>query len=114
VFFPDKMSGGQINVLQAGSGFAILMVILKEDIMKTSEKISNSRGFVSPSFESDIQQPSSLMSNFDWKSPAALMVGGWVFKKFPKATVVGLLAAGAYLGYTMLNKKENKSYSDLH
>ncbi|KYG64649.1 hypothetical protein AZI86_10565 [Bdellovibrio bacteriovorus] len=77
--------------------------------MKTSEKLSRTRGFVSPSMASDIHPStsnSSLVNSFDWKTPAAMMVGGFLLKRFPRASMLGLLAAGAYWGYTKLNKKD--------
>ncbi len=77
--------------------------------MKTSEKTSRSRGYVSPSITSDMnpaKTASSVMASVDWKAPAVMMVGGFLLKRFPKASMLGLLAVGAYWGYTVLNKKE--------
>lgn len=77
--------------------------------MKTSEKLARTRGFVSPSMASDIHPaapPTSVMSGLDWKTPTAMAVGGFLLKRFPKASMLGLLAVGAYWGYAMLNKKD--------
>ena len=73
------------------------------------EKAGKTRGYVSPSLSSDsrVTNQALSLSSFDWKTPAALFAGAWLFKKFPKTTIAGLLATGIYYGLTMNSKPKN-------
>jgi uncharacterized membrane protein YebE (DUF533 family) len=80
--------------------------------MKTSDKISQSRGYVSPSYSSDISPnaPESLLNNAGaLLGPTALMASKWLFKRYPKVLAAGALEAVALVGYKMLNKKNDDS-----
>lgn len=77
--------------------------------MRTSEKLSQSRGFVSPSYTSDIKQSdASTLLN----ASTAFMVGKWAWKRLPRAGFFGLLAVGAYVGYRMMKKDQATSFID--
>lgn len=79
--------------------------------MKTSEKLSRSRGYISQSLPSDLSAEGTALTAAlsDWKAPAAILAGGFLLRKFPKATLLGLLTAGVYVGYTIMNRQKEKN-----
>jgi hypothetical protein len=87
--------------------------------MKTSEKISQSRGYVSPSLADDKKTVENFnLQNMDWKAPVAMAAGGLLLARFPKTSLLGLLAAGVYFGIKAYNKNQNpfkgEGIADLH
>ena len=58
----------------------------------------NQDTFVSKKFGISDDTLSSLASNWSAVAPIALS-GIWLFRKFPKATVLGIAAFGAFVAY---------------
>jgi hypothetical protein len=86
---------------------------LQEALMsKMAIEKNNNRGsarrFISPSFKTDHKKQVST-SNMEWKNAAALVIGAWAVKHYPKTTLVGALVLGIYAGLTSRKNKKRKN-----
>lgn len=68
------------------------------------------KDFVSPSFDSDrlIQQAASNFQ-FGWKQAAGALVGAYLLKKFPRATLFGVFSLGVVAGRAMIKSELSKN-----
>lgn len=78
----------------------------------------------SQSFQNDFNKarqgnPQDMLANLSssWASVAPLAMGGlWFFRRFPKTTILGLAAIGAYIAYqkNVGGVKESWNAEDAH
>lgn len=71
----------------------------------TIAKAGGTRKFISPSFVTDVKRKVHTGTLFNWKEAAGLAFGAWSMKRYPKATILGVLGLGIYIGMQMTKDK---------
>jgi hypothetical protein len=71
------------------------------------EKVQGMRKFVSPSYATDIKDKlPNAKSSFKVSDAAGLAMTLWPMRRYPKLTVMALIAAGIYIGVTRSRAKK--------
>jgi len=71
------------------------------------EKAQSARKFVSPSYATDIKKNlPDAKSSFKMSDAAGLAMTLWPMRRYPKLTVMALIAAGIYIGVTRSRAKK--------